>query len=157
MTRRMSALWTPPRQSPLSLGFLTQEYLSGLPFPARGRLPTPGITAASVKSPAWQAGSSPPAPPGKLTRQMNRQKGRRYFSGVKAQLAPVMGEDKTQSSAGSLERNRDLGVSLGRQGAAQHPFLLQCGVRASGTSGRKQGEGKAWGTGLEERFRRGAT
>lgn len=69
----------------------------------------------------------------------------------------LQGEDKTQSSAGSLERNRDLGVSLGRQGAAQHPFLLQCGVRASGTSGRQQGEGKAWGTGLEERFRRGAT
>ena len=87
---------------------------------------------------------------------MNRRKGRRYFSGVKAQLAPVMEKDKIQSSAGSLERNRDLGVSLGRQGAAQHHFLVQCGVRVSAASGRQQGEGKGWGMSMEEHFRRGA-
>ena len=87
---------------------------------------------------------------------MNRSKGRRYFSGVKAQLAPVMEKDKIQSSAGSLERNEDLGVSLGRQGMAQHHFLVQCGVRVSAASGRQQGEGKGWGMSMEEHFRRGA-
>ena len=80
---------------------------------------------------------------GSSARQMVRRKGRRYFSGVKAQLAPVMGKDKIQSSAGSLERNRDLGVSLGSQGAARQPFLLQCGMRVSAASRRQQGKERA--------------
>ena len=56
MTRQMSALWTLPHRSPLSLGFFTQEYLGGGPFPARGQLPAPGITAASLEAPAWAGG-----------------------------------------------------------------------------------------------------
>ena len=43
--------WTVGRQAPLSMGFPRQEYWSGLPFPAPGDLPDPGI---KPKSPAWQ-------------------------------------------------------------------------------------------------------
>ena len=34
-------------QSPLSMGFSTQEYWSGLPFPSPGDLPEPGIEPVS--------------------------------------------------------------------------------------------------------------
>ena len=48
--------WTVARQAPLSMGFSTQEYWSGLPFPSPGDLPDPGIER---KSPELQAGSLP--------------------------------------------------------------------------------------------------
>ena len=38
-------------QAPLSMGFHRQEYWSGLPFPAPGNLPDPGIKPASLVSP----------------------------------------------------------------------------------------------------------
>ena len=34
-------------QSPLSMGFSSQEYWSGLPFPSPGDLPNPGIKPRS--------------------------------------------------------------------------------------------------------------
>ena len=34
-------------QSPLSIGFLRQEYWSGLPFPSPGNIPDPGIEPVS--------------------------------------------------------------------------------------------------------------
>ena len=40
--------------SPLSMGLSRQEYWSGLPFPAPGDLPDPGIEPMSL---AWQADS----------------------------------------------------------------------------------------------------
>ena len=39
--------WTVARQAPLSMGFLRQEYWSGLPFPPPGDLPDPGIELGS--------------------------------------------------------------------------------------------------------------
>ena len=39
-------------QAPRSMGFLRQEYWSGLPFPSPGNLPDPGIEPASLISPA---------------------------------------------------------------------------------------------------------
>ena len=36
-----------PHQVPLSMGFLKQEYWSGLPFPSPGDLPNPGIKPES--------------------------------------------------------------------------------------------------------------
>ena len=36
------------RQTPLSMGFLRQEYWSGLIFPSLGNLPDPGIESASL-------------------------------------------------------------------------------------------------------------
>ena len=42
--------WTVAQQTPLSMGFLRQEYWSGLTFPSPGYLPNPGI---EPPSPAW--------------------------------------------------------------------------------------------------------
>ena len=44
--------WTVAHQAPLSMGFLGQEYWSGLPFPTPGDLPDPGIQTVSLASPA---------------------------------------------------------------------------------------------------------
>ena len=49
-------------QAPLSTGFPRQEYWSGLPFPAPGDLPNPGIEPGC---PTSQADSLPTEPPGK--------------------------------------------------------------------------------------------
>ena len=49
-------------QAPLSTEFSRQEQWSGLPFPAPGALPNPGIKHTS---PALQADSLPSEPPGK--------------------------------------------------------------------------------------------
>ena len=54
--------WTAARQAPLSMGFSSQEYWSRLPFPSPGELPNPGI---KPRSPALQADSLLPEPPGK--------------------------------------------------------------------------------------------
>ena len=48
--------WTVARQAPLSLGFLRQEYWSGLPCPPPGDLPKPGTEPASLMSPALAGG-----------------------------------------------------------------------------------------------------
>ena len=48
--------WTIAHQAPLSMEFSRQEYWSGLPFPAVGDLPDPGIEPTS---PPWQADSLP--------------------------------------------------------------------------------------------------
>ena len=59
--------WTAACQSPLSMGFSSQEYWSGLPCPPPGDLPDPGIELVSLTSNLnWQAGSLPLAPPGWL-------------------------------------------------------------------------------------------
>ena len=46
--------WTVACQAPLSMGFLSQEYWSVLPFPSPGDLPDPGIEPLS---PALQINS----------------------------------------------------------------------------------------------------
>ena len=51
--------WTVALQAPLSMGFSRQEYWSGLPCPAPGDLPDPGIEPLSPVSPALQAYSLP--------------------------------------------------------------------------------------------------
>ena len=55
------APWTIDYQVPPSMGFSRQEYWSGLPFPAPGDLPNPGI---EPQSPALQADALPSEPPG---------------------------------------------------------------------------------------------
>ena len=52
-------------QARLSMRFPRQEYWSGLPCPAPGDLPDPGIEPTSTASPALQAGSLPTEPPPK--------------------------------------------------------------------------------------------
>ena len=53
---------TVAHQAPLSMEFSGQEYWSELPCPPPGDLPDPGIKPGS---PALQADSLPPKPPGK--------------------------------------------------------------------------------------------
>ena len=59
-----ATIWTVACQT-LSMGFLWQEYWSGLPFPPPGDLPDPGIKPASPLSPAFQVASLPTEPLGK--------------------------------------------------------------------------------------------
>ena len=54
--------WTVACQASLSMGFLRQEYWSGLPFPSPGDLPDPGI---EPRSPTLQVDSLLSEPPGK--------------------------------------------------------------------------------------------
>ena len=48
--------WTTALQAPLSMGFLRQEYWSGLPIPSPGNIPNP---KTEPESPAWQTDSLP--------------------------------------------------------------------------------------------------
>ena len=54
--------WAVAFQAPLSMGFSREEYWDGLPFPFLGDIPNPGIEPGS---PALQADSLLPEPPGK--------------------------------------------------------------------------------------------
>ena len=47
--------WIVACQAPLSIGFFSQEYWRGLPFPPPGDHPGPGIEPTSPVSPAFQA------------------------------------------------------------------------------------------------------
>ena len=53
------SLWTVACQAPLSMGFSRQECWSGLPGPAPGDPPEPGIEFASPVAPALLADSLP--------------------------------------------------------------------------------------------------
>ena len=57
--------WAAAHQAPLSQGFSRQEHWRGLPFPALGHLPDPGIEPTSPVSPPLEANSLPTEPPGK--------------------------------------------------------------------------------------------
>ena len=48
--------WTVAHQAPLAMGFSRQQYWSGLPLPAPGYLPDPGIEYAAHGSPALLGG-----------------------------------------------------------------------------------------------------
>ena len=52
-------------QAPLSMGFSSQEYWSGLPCPPPGDLRDPGIEPMSLKSLALAGGFFTTEPPGK--------------------------------------------------------------------------------------------
>ena len=59
------APWTVARQAPLSMGFSSQEYWSGLPFSSPGDGPDPGIKPVSPVSPALAGEFFTTAPPEK--------------------------------------------------------------------------------------------
>ena len=46
MSHSFATPWTVSHQAPLSMGILSQEYWSGLPFPSPGEIPDPGIEPA---------------------------------------------------------------------------------------------------------------
>ena len=64
--------WTRACQTPLSIGFLRQEYWSGMPFPSPGDIPDPGIEP----EPATLAGgfyiTEPPWKPISMYEKMGR-------------------------------------------------------------------------------------
>ena len=60
--RLFATPWTVAYQASPSMGFSTQEYRSGLPFPFPGHLPKPGI---EPRSPALQTDTLLSEPPGK--------------------------------------------------------------------------------------------
>ena len=57
--------WTAACQAPLSMGFLRQEYWSGLPRSPTGDLHNPGIEPCLFPAQYWEVGSLPLVPPGK--------------------------------------------------------------------------------------------
>ena len=58
-------LWTVAHQAPLCMGFLRQEYWSGLLLPSLGDLPNPGIEPESPVCPALAGGFITTDPSGK--------------------------------------------------------------------------------------------
>ena len=63
--------WTVAHQAPLSMEFSRQEYWSGFPFLSPGDLTDPGVKPGS---PAFQADSLPPEPPGKPSKKSTNNK-----------------------------------------------------------------------------------
>ena len=57
--------WTIAYQAPLSKGYSTQDYQSGLPFPPAGDLPDAGIEPVSTVSDVLAGGFLTAIPPGK--------------------------------------------------------------------------------------------
>ena len=57
--------WTVAHQAPLSMGFPSQEYWSGLPFPSPGNLPDPTIKPVSLVFFCIAGGFLPAEPSGK--------------------------------------------------------------------------------------------
>ena len=66
-----STLWTAACQAPLSVGFSTWEYWSGLPLPSPGCLPDPGTEPVS---PALAGESLTTIPPGKPNQSLSSLK-----------------------------------------------------------------------------------
>ena len=62
--------WTVAHRTPLSMGFLRQEYWSRLSFPSPGDLPEPGIKPASLVSPALAGRFLTAVPPGELAESL---------------------------------------------------------------------------------------
>ena len=58
-------LWTIAHQAPLSMGFSSQEYWSGLPYPPPEDLLDPVIGPISLMSPTLAGGFFITVPPGK--------------------------------------------------------------------------------------------
>ena len=63
LTQLFETQWTVACQAPPSMGFSSQAYWSGLPFPSPGHLPDLGIKARSSE---LQADSLPSEPPGNV-------------------------------------------------------------------------------------------
>ena len=62
--------WTVARRTPLSMGFLRQEYWSRLSLPSPGDLPKSGIKPAPLVSPALAGRFLTTVPPGELAESL---------------------------------------------------------------------------------------
>ena len=75
--RLFATLLTVTHHAPLSMEFSRQEYWSGLPCPPQEIFPTQGSNLHLLCLLHWQAGSLPPAPPGKSKRLSEMAKSRK--------------------------------------------------------------------------------
>ena len=98
-------LWTVAHQAPLSMGFSRQEYWSGLPCPAPGDLPNPGI---EPRSPALQVDSLTSEPPEKPKN-----------TGV-GSLSLLQGIFSTQGLNPGLLHGRQILYQWSHQGSSKH-------------------------------------
>ena len=90
--------WTVVRQAPLSMGFSSPEYWSGLPFPPPGDLPDSGIIPGS---PALQTDYLSSEQPGKPRSQPSEPQVLQMLGAVTSQVTrPGLGvrEGKSQKS-----------------------------------------------------------
>ena len=86
-------------QAPLSMGFPSQEYWSGLPFPSPKALPDPGMMF-----PALQGGSLPPEPSGKTQHGLRTEK-EVIEKEQKYPLKPGQSEEEALAFNGLYARN----------------------------------------------------
>ena len=92
----------PPLQAPLSMGFSSQEYWSGSPFPSPGDLPSPGVEPGS---PTLQAECLLSEPPGKHSS---------LPASLQTRTHPASALPSTRSKADELRGERaDLQFELG--------------------------------------------
>ena len=71
MSSSFETPWAVAHQAPLSMGFLRQEYWSGLPFPSPGALPDPGIEPVSLASVGGFFITEPPEKPSGFLCELN--------------------------------------------------------------------------------------
>ena len=64
MSNSFATLWTVAHRVPLSMGFPSQEYWSGLAFPSPGDLPKAGIQPGSTALAGGLFAIEPPGKPG---------------------------------------------------------------------------------------------
>jgi len=103
MSESFAHQWTTPCQAPLSLGFLRQEYWSGMPFPSPGDLQNPGIKPVS---PALTGRFLTTKLPGKLEKAMAPH------SSTLAWKVPWREEPGRLQSMGSILIGHDWATSL---------------------------------------------
>ena len=103
MSESFAHQWTTPCQAPLSLGFLRQEYWSGMPFPSPGDLQNPGIKPVS---PALTGRFLTTKLPGKLEKAMAPH------SSTLAWKVPWTEEPGRLQSMGSILIGHDWATSL---------------------------------------------
>ena len=83
-----------PAKAPLSMGFSRPEYWTGLPFPSPGHLPDPGV---ELRSPALQADSLLPEPPGK-SQHRGSQAPHLLLHDIRSKVSPQKGNCMLDSS-----------------------------------------------------------
>ena len=102
--------WTVARQAPPAMGFIRQEYWSGLPFPSAGDLPDPGIEPTS---PALAGESFTTEPPGTPTLTMLQLKKKKLKGKEKSQageLCEIKGSKKTSQGWNFKEQDCPMSV-----------------------------------------------
>ena len=110
-------------QAPLSTGFSSQEYRSGLPFSLPGDLPDPGVDPKSPASPAWPGRFFTTEPSEKPSRKSNASQMFSHHKEPPAALLQKQVVSVTSFPIPSLpsRTSQHLSPHLPCQTAGQHP------------------------------------